>query len=324
MKIIENKRLLCAYLALIIILTTAFAPVYAAETDADYSSFINSYFGLTELFVKDDDTIHYSVYYEGFPDNSMFFAVLYDEDGAVFAVNDDAYYSYFRAEPGKYSAKFFLWDSISCAPLCRPVEVENIVVGGISASCMITSPTSLYVGEDLQLYAESSDDVNWSVCNTDGSPTELAEIDKNGLLTAKGAGYVLVYAAGASCLSCVALHIRERAVKPDIGYVLNGAVLDSSFNNVPPQLQIINSASVTGIYDIDNSLYVENPSSAIREMAKESDSDYAVVEVSKLDDKQQQTLIDELVGQVVEFYASEGVISKIVLTSNDFAFIRVS
>jgi len=185
---------------------------------------------------------------------------------------------------------------------------------------MITAPTSLYVGEDLQLYAESSSDVSWSVCNTDGSPTELAEIDKNGLLTAKGAGYVLVYAAGASCLSGVYLHIRERASKPDIGYVLNGAVIDSVFNNVPPQLQIINSESVTGIYDIDNSLYVENPSQTIRDMAKDSGSDYAVVEVSKLDSKQQQTLIDELVGQVVEFYASEGLIPTIALASNDIAY----
>lgn len=104
----------------------------------------------------------------------------------------------------------------------------------------------------------------------------------------------------------------ESSISENYGYVLDGATNVSSFGTNLPQLQILYKDGSIGTYDFASSVSIENPSQAVIDAVGESDDS---VTYKYKDHENTDEVIESMVGQIITFSATNGVIKNITMAS---------
>lgn len=104
-------------------------------------------------------------------------------------------------------------------------------------------------------------------------------------------------------------------ISENYGYVINGSVYPSNFGSEVPQLQILYKDGSIGAYDFSGTVSIDNPTSSMKiEANAEQKDDNIVYKYSEHKDYN-NTIVKELIGQVITFSATNGYIKNIALAS---------
>ena len=96
------------------------------------------------------------------------------------------------------------------------------------------------------------------------------------------------------------------------GYVLDGAVNAGNFGSDIPQLQILYKDGSIGTYDFASTVTIDNPTQAVMDAVGDNDDS---VSYKYKDHGNEDEIINSIVGQVITFSATNGVIKNMTLAS---------
>lgn len=96
------------------------------------------------------------------------------------------------------------------------------------------------------------------------------------------------------------------------GYVLDGAVNAGNFGSDIPQLQILYKDGSIGTYDFASTVTIDNPTQAVKDAVGDNDDS---VSYKYKDHGNEDEIINSIVGQVITFSATNGVIKNMTLAS---------
>lgn len=98
------------------------------------------------------------------------------------------------------------------------------------------------------------------------------------------------------------------------GYVLNGEVASSTFNEEAPQLQILYKDGTIGVWDFSSTVTVDNPTAELCSLANDN-GDSITVKYKDITDK--AAFIEEFVGRVITFSGTNGYIKNVTMAVTD-------
>lgn len=194
------------------------------------------------------------------------------------------------------------WDVVSVIANTNTSDVyyEIEVIGDSAVTGTVTRTSSSDTSADGLSYA------------IDGVEYDVAEgVYTNGTLKAGASGTFYVDKYGK--IIAYDKNGSDVSITENYGYVLNAGENSGSFNDSIPQLQIIYKDGSVGTYDLSSTVTIDNPTAAIQAVV--GDTDESVTYKYK-NDGNIDTVTEEMLGKVVTFTATNGVIKNITLPSD--------
>ncbi len=197
------------------------------------------------------------------------------------------------------------WDVLSVIAYTTPSDVYyDIEVIGDTA---ITGTVSRTSSSDT-----SSTGIAYTINGVDYDV--VANYYENGTLKAGSAGTFYVDKYGK--IVAYDKNGTTNSISENYGYVLDGAPNPSNFGSIVPQLQILYRDGSIGTYDFASTVTIDNPSQAVKDAVNDNDDSvsYKYKDNGNVDD-----VINSMVGQVITFSATNGIIKNITMASADKA-----
>lgn len=201
------------------------------------------------------------------------------------------------------------WDVLSVIANTETSDVyyDVEVIGDTAINGTVTRTSSSETSDDGTSYA------------INGTEYDIAQgIYTNGTIKAGASGTFYIDKYGK--IIAYDKNGAENTLTENYGYVLNGAVVDSSFGSRVPQLQILYKDGSIGTYDFANTITIENPTatvtSATGDAADESSVSYRYKDYEDASSKVNDNVVEEMVGKVITFSATNGIIKNITMPSN--------
>lgn len=196
------------------------------------------------------------------------------------------------------------WDVVSVIANTNASDVyyDVEVIGNTAVTGTVSRTSSSETSADGLSYA------------INGTEYDVAEgMYSNGTIKAGAAGTFYIDKYGK--IIAYDKNGADSTLTENYGYVLDGAVNPGNFGSDIPQLQILYKDGSIGTYDFASTITIENPTATVTS-ATGDDADETSVSYKYKDNGSADEVVAEMIGKVITFSATTGVIKNITMPSD--------